>query len=193
MLWRGLTPAEAKLPEECQLPALRARRRSWRIRIHIAVLLALYTGWVGFQIVASLYNTQRESKDAFARKWFLRIPLFVMRGVQGSADVPQPALVSICVRATGGVGTKTEWQAAWCCLEVVKCVAGYLVWSFSTSGKKSLQIGALLIPRLLVQLLAFFTTASFLGWLLFFKDEPAEFRMKHFLPRAEYPTVCMIA
>lgn len=118
-----------------------------------------------------------------------RIPLFVLRGVQGNADLPQPALVSLCMRAIGDVGTQTGWQTAWCCSEFVN--AGYLVWSFSTSGKKSLQIGALLIPRLLVQLLAFFTTASFLGWLLFFKDEPAEFRMKHFLPSAEYPTVCL--
>ena len=68
MLWSSVTASEALLPMECQLPAARARRRSWRIRIHIAVLLVLYTGWVGFQIVASLYNTQRESKDAFARK-----------------------------------------------------------------------------------------------------------------------------
>jgi len=68
MLWSGVTASEALLPRECQLHAARARRRSWRIRIHIAVLLVLYTGWVSFQIVASLCNTQRESKDAFARK-----------------------------------------------------------------------------------------------------------------------------
>jgi hypothetical protein len=68
MLWSGITASEALLPRECQLPAARARRRSWRIRIHIAVLLVLYTCWVGFQVVASLFNTQRDSKDAFARK-----------------------------------------------------------------------------------------------------------------------------
>ena len=68
-----LTAAEAKLPEECQQPAVRARRRSFRIRMHVAVLLVLYTGWCGFQIGASLYNAHRESKDAFARKHlFLR-------------------------------------------------------------------------------------------------------------------------
>jgi hypothetical protein len=64
------------------------------------------------------------------------------------------------------------------------------VWSFSTEGSKSLQVAILLVPRLLVQFLAFFTTASFLGWLLFFKDEPAEFRLKHFLQPEHYPTVC---
>ncbi|DBA95650.1 hypothetical protein WJX82_007031 [Trebouxia sp. C0006] len=132
MLWSGFTASEDLLPRECQLPAARARRRSWRIRIHIAVLLVLYTGWVGFQVVASLFNTQRESKDAFAR---------------------------------------------------------YLVWSFSTEGSKALQIAVLLVPRLLVQFLAFFTTASFLGWLLFFKEEPAEFRLKHFLQPEHYPMV----
>ena len=53
-----------------------------------------------------------------------------------------------------------------------------------------MQIAVLLVPRLLVQFLAFFTTASFLGWLLFFKDEPAEFRLKHFLQPEHYPMVC---
>ena len=47
----------------------------------------------------------------------------------------------------------------------------------------------LLVPRLLVLLLAAFTTSSFLGWLLFFKEEPAEYRLKHFLLPEEYPTV----
>ena len=57
-----------KLPQECQEPAVRAKRRSTRVRIHIAVLLILYTVWVGFQIVASLINAFRTSNDAFARK-----------------------------------------------------------------------------------------------------------------------------
>ena len=50
-------------------------------------------------------------------------------------------------------------------------------------------MGILLVPRLLVQFLAFFTTASFLGWLLFYKDEPQEFRLRDFLVPEEYPTV----
>lgn len=57
-----------ELPQECQEPAVRAMRRSTRVRIHIAVLLILYTVWVGFQIVASLINAFRTSNDAVARK-----------------------------------------------------------------------------------------------------------------------------
>lgn len=64
------------------------------------------------------------------------------------------------------------------------------MWSYSTAGRKGLQLGLLLVPRLLGQLLAFVTTASFLGWLLFFKDEPAEYRLKQFLHPEEYPLVC---
>lgn len=80
------------------------------------------------------------------------------------------------------------WQSV-CILTLMSCCAAYIVWSYSTSGRKGLQIGLLLVPRLLIQLLAAVTTASFLGWLLFFKDEPAEWRLKQFLKPEQYPTV----
>ena len=64
-----LTASEARLPQKCQQHALQARKRSRRIRIHIAVLLALYTGWTGFQIAGSVYNARRGSSNAFAREY----------------------------------------------------------------------------------------------------------------------------
>ena len=74
MHWTGLTAAEARLPLECQRPALKARRRSTRIRVHIAVLFCLYVGWVGFQIVGSLLNVRRDSDKAFARTFSPKLP-----------------------------------------------------------------------------------------------------------------------
>ena len=69
--------------------------------------------------------------------------------------------------------------------------AAYLVWSYSTAGRKGLQLGLLLVPRILIQVLAYITTASFLGWLLFFKDEPSEYRLNQFLKPEDYPTVSL--
>lgn len=69
--------------------------------------------------------------------------------------------------------------------------AAYLVWSYSTAGRKGLQLSLLLVPRILIQVLAYMTTASFLGWLLFFKDEPAEYRLNQFLKPEDYPTVSL--
>ena len=72
------------------------------------------------------------------------------------------------------------------------CFAAYIVWSYSTNGREGLQIGLLLVPRLLIQVLAAVTTASFLGWLLWFKAEPAEWRLKQFLNPEQYPTVWLL-
>ena len=65
---RMLSASGTRLPVKCQLPALRARATSRRIRTHVAILLALYTGWASFQIIGSISNAARESNDAFARE-----------------------------------------------------------------------------------------------------------------------------
>ena len=63
-----LTASEAKLPEQCRGYAIKARKRSQRVRIQIALLLVLYTAWAGFQVVGSIVNARRESNNAFARE-----------------------------------------------------------------------------------------------------------------------------
>lgn len=68
MLWRKLTASEARLPQECQLFALRARQHSVRVRIHVAIVLVLYIGWAGFQIIGSVYNARRVTDGAIARE-----------------------------------------------------------------------------------------------------------------------------
>ncbi len=65
MFWRTLTSSEARLPTNCQKPAMRARKHSALVRIYIAVLLVLCTSWIGFQIGGCIYNARG---NAFARE-----------------------------------------------------------------------------------------------------------------------------
>ena len=67
--------------------------------------------------------------------------------------------------------------------------AAFLLWGFQSPHNRAAQVALLLVPRLLIVIVSYMATSSFLVWIMFHKEEPKDWSLSDFMEPHLYPSV----